>query len=107
MDDSMCYWNHTFWIEKEIIYFRGHFDRGHIFVTHGLVPDPTLSHVDSIRTSEHVYNLAKHNATYDGIGHNYLLYECDSLGIVCRAIYRYKQKTLNEAYADLDNPPSI
>ncbi len=79
----------------------------HIALTRDLAPDPTLTHVDSIRTGGHLYNLARHNATYEGIGHNYILYECDSLGIMCQAIYRYKQKTLNDAYADVNNPPFL
>lgn len=69
--------------------------------------DPTLNHVDSTSANGHVYNLAKHNAFYEAIGQAYILYECDSLGINCRTIYRYKPKFLEEVYADKENSPFI
>ena len=73
----------------------------------GLEPDPALTHVDSMRANEHVYNLARHNAGYEVIGYAYVFYECDSLGISCHAIYRYKPQSLDDAYASIDNPAFI
>jgi hypothetical protein len=73
----------------------------------GLEPDPTLTHVDSVRASDHVYKLATHKAFYEAIGKAYVFYECDSLGNSCRAIYRYKPGTLDDAYASIDNTAFI
>jgi hypothetical protein len=73
----------------------------------GFEPDPTLTHVDSIRESQHIYNLAEHKAFYEAFGNAYIFYECDSLGITCHVIYRYKPKSLEDAYASVDNLPFI
>ncbi len=73
----------------------------------GFEPDPTITHVTSIRENQYVYNLAKHRAGFEVIGEAYILYECDSLGISCRAIFRYRPKSLEAAHADLENPPVL
>ncbi len=73
----------------------------------GFEPDPTLTHVASIRANQHIYNLVGHKAFYEAIGKAYIFYECDNLGITCRVIYRYKPRSLEDAYASIDNPPFI
>ena len=70
-------------------------------------PDPRLTHVAYIRTNEYLYNLARHDAFYEALGQAYIFYECDSLGISCHAIYRYKPTSLEDALADIDNPAFI
>jgi hypothetical protein len=40
-------------------------------------------------------------------GQAYILYECDNVGISCRAVYRYKPNSLDAVSADFDNPPRI
>lgn len=73
----------------------------------GFDPDPTLTHVTSIRTSQHIYNLVRHQAFYEAIGEAFILYECDSLGINCHTIYRYKSNSLEDVYADMEHPPIL
>jgi hypothetical protein len=71
-------------------------------------PDPTLTHVSSVRTYGHVYNLASHRAVAGAtLGQAYVLYDCDITGIICRAIYRYKPSSLDAVYADTDHPPLL
>jgi hypothetical protein len=77
------------------------------YTTTSFEPDPGLSHVASTRADGHVYNLATHEAYANVLGQAYIFYECDSLGVSCYALYRYKPDSLDAVYADIDNPPYL
>jgi len=69
----------------------------------GMRPFSELHHVESERTNTYVYNLAT-NQFYDVIGPAYSLYECDSLGVNCHVVYRWRPYGYPDFYADRDNP---
>ena len=48
----------------------------------------TYIHLASIRLDDNIYNLASHN-TFDDLGYGYYqLFECDSLGVSCKKVFR-------------------
>jgi hypothetical protein len=79
-------------------------------ISNSFEPDPTLTHIDSLKTSGHVYNLAVYEALSQvtgWLGPRYVLYECDGLGLNCFATYRYTPQSLEEEHPDGEHPPSI